>query len=97
MPRTPKARTRCAICALSLSLNREANVDRFMDGQGVPAGQVVPEGYFGYNSNIAVDPYDPDQAKALLAEAGYPDGFKLTFHASNDRYPNDRRVAGQTP
>lgn len=79
--------------ALSLSLNREAIVDRIMDGQGVPAGQLVPEGYFGYNPDIAVDAYDPDQAKALLAEAGYPDGFALTFHASNDRYPNDSRVA----
>lgn len=79
--------------ALSLSLNREALVDRIMDGQGVPAGQLVPEGYFGYNTDIAVDPYDPEAAKALLAEAGYPDGFELTFHASNDRYPNDSRVA----
>ncbi|MFV0335509.1 MAG: ABC transporter substrate-binding protein [Tropicimonas sp.] len=79
--------------ALSMSLNRQAIVDRIMDGQGVPAGQLVPEGYFGYNADIAVDPYDPDGARALLAEAGYPDGFALTFHASNDRYPNDSRVA----
>ncbi|MBL3554079.1 ABC transporter substrate-binding protein [Rhodovulum sulfidophilum] len=79
--------------ALSLSLNREAIVDRIMDGQGVPAGQLVPEGYFGFDPSIKVDPYDPAKAKQLLAEAGYPDGFKLTFHASNDRYPNDSRVA----
>ncbi|MCA0961996.1 ABC transporter substrate-binding protein [Salipiger bermudensis] len=79
--------------ALSLSLNREAIVDRIMDGQGVPAGQLVPEGYFGYDSEISADPYDPEAAKELLTEAGYPDGFELTFHASNDRYPNDSRVA----
>lgn len=79
--------------ALSMSLNREALVDRIMDGQGVPAGQLVPEGYFGYSDELTVDEYDPERAKELLAEAGYPDGFDLTFHASNDRYPNDSRVA----
>jgi peptide/nickel transport system substrate-binding protein len=79
--------------ALSLSINREALVDRIMDGQGVPAGQVVPEGYFGYDPSIKVDAYDPTKAKELLAKAGYPDGFSLTFHASNDRYPNDSKVA----
>ena len=79
--------------ALSLSLNRSALVDRIMDGQGVPAGQLVPEGYFGFDRNIKVDPYDPNKAKQLLATAGYPNGFSLTFHASNDRYPNDSKLA----
>lgn len=79
--------------ALSLSINRQALVDRIMDGQGVPAGQLVPEGYFGYDANIEIDAYDPVKAKELLAQAGYPDGFSLTFHASNDRYPNDSKIA----
>lgn len=79
--------------ALSLSINREAIVDRIMDGQGTPAGQVVPEGYFGHDPALRVDAYDPDGAKALLADAGYPQGFEMTFHASNDRYPNDSKVA----
>ncbi|MCP3469008.1 ABC transporter substrate-binding protein [Bradyrhizobium sp. CCGUVB1N3] len=79
--------------ALSVSINRELLVDRIMDGQGVPAGQLVPEGYFGYDPGIKVDPYDPQKAKQLLAAAGYPNGFSLTFHASNDRYPNDSKVA----
>jgi len=79
--------------ALSLSINRQAIVDRIMDGQGVPAGQVVPDGYFGYDPSIKVDAYDPNKAKQLLADAGYPNGFSLTFHASNDRYPNDSKIA----
>lgn len=64
-----------------------------MDGQGVPAGQLVPEGYFGHVPEIELDAYDPERAQELLAEAGYPDGFDLTFHASNDRYPNDSLIA----
>jgi peptide/nickel transport system substrate-binding protein len=79
--------------ALSLSINRELLVDRIMDGQGVPAGQLVPAGYFGYDPSIKVDPYDPAKARQLLAAAGYPNGFSLTFHAPNDRYPNDSKVA----
>lgn len=79
--------------ALSLSLNRDAIVERIMDGQGTPTGQVVPQGYFGYDPKLTVDAYDVDGAKKLLAEAGYPNGFDLTFHASNDRYPNDSKVA----
>lgn len=79
--------------ALSMAINREALVDRIMDGQGIPAGQLVPEGYFGYSPNIAVPKFDPEGAKKLLAEAGYANGFKMASHASNDRYPNDEKVA----
>ena len=79
--------------ALSMSINRDALIDRIMDGQGVPAGQLVPEGYFGWSPNIQVPKFDPKGAKALLADAGYPNGFKMTSHASNDRYPNDEKIA----
>ncbi len=79
--------------ALSLAINRQALVDRIMDGQGLPAGQLVPDGYFGHSPNLGVDSYDPARAKRMLADAGYPDGFTMTFHASNDRYPNDSKVA----
>jgi peptide/nickel transport system substrate-binding protein len=79
--------------ALSLAINRKALVERIMDGLGEPAGQLVPAGYFGWSPALAVDPFDPERARKLLAEAGYPNGFKLTLHASNDRYPNDSKVA----
>jgi len=37
-------------------------------------------------------PYDPARARALLAEAGYPNGFGFTLHCPNDRWMNDERL-----
>ena len=37
--------------------------------------------------------FDPNGAKKLLAEAGVPNGFRLTIHSPNDRYPNDAKIA----
>ena len=78
--------------AVSLAINRQAIADRVMDGQSAPAGQFSPKGYIGYSSKLTPDPYDPEQAKALLAEAGYDAGFKLTIHGPAGRYANDTRI-----
>ena len=53
---------------------------------------VVPEDYVGY-TEVTREAYDPEKAKELLAEAGYPDGFEVTLDASNDRYMNDEQIA----
>lgn len=79
--------------ALSLAINRDGIRDRIMDGFSVPTGQLMPEGTSGYDPSIKPDPYDPAQAKKLLAEAGYPNGFGLTLHGPNNRYVNDSIVA----
>jgi len=78
--------------AMSKAINREAIVERIMGGVAVPAGQLLPEGMFGHNPELEVEPYDPDRAKELLAEAGYPDGFGLTIGGPNDRYINDAQI-----
>ncbi len=38
------------------------------------------------------DPFDPAKAKKMLADAGYPEGFRLTIHGPNDRYLNDEKI-----
>ncbi len=78
--------------ALSKAINRQAIVDRVMGGVGVPASQIVPQGFFGYNPNLKVEPYDPDGARKLLAEAGYPAGFALTLHGPQGRYVNEDKI-----
>jgi len=79
--------------AMSEMINRKLIIDRILDGSGVPAGQLVPEGVAGYNPALKAPAYDPKNAKALLAKAGYPDGFGITIHSSNDRFPGDADVA----
>jgi len=79
--------------AISLSINRDAIVDRVMEGVAVPAGQLLPAGFHGVSANMKPDAYDPKMAKKLMAEAGYADGFKMTVHGPNDRYINDAKIA----
>ena len=78
--------------AISKAIHREAIRDRVMEGQSVPAGQLLPEGFFGVSENLKPVEYDPEGAKALLEEAGYGDGFQITMHGPNDRYVNDARI-----
>lgn len=85
--RNPKVRQ-----ALSLAINRPAIASRIMDGAATPAGQYVPDFIFGASKNLKAPAYDPEGAKKLLAEAGYPNGFKLTLHGPNGRYVNDTKV-----
>ena len=79
--------------AMSKAINRTALVERVMEGAAVATGQLMPEGMFGYVPQLKPEPFDPEGARKLLAEAGYPDGFGLTLHAPNNRYVNDEQVA----
>ena len=79
--------------ALSLAINRAGIRDRIMDGFSAPTGQLMPLGASGYIASVAPDPYDPEAAKKLLAEAGFPEGFGLTLHGPNNRYVNDSKIA----
>lgn len=79
--------------AISAAIDRQALVERVMEGEGVATGQLVPSGYFGHVPELAVPKGDRDEARRLLAQAGLGDGFRLTFHAPNDRYPNDEQTA----
>ncbi|MBY5394087.1 ABC transporter substrate-binding protein [Rhizobium leguminosarum] len=78
--------------AMLMSINRPAIVDRVMQKNGTVADQFVTQGYAGYSEKVEKVGYDPAAAKALLAEAGYPDGFSLTLHGPSGRYVKDAEV-----
>ncbi len=79
--------------ALNLAINRKLIVDRVLQGAGIATGQLVPAGFVGYDPTIAAPAFDPARAKALLTEAGYPNGFRLTLTSPNNRYVEDSKTA----
>ena len=78
---------------MSKAINRPAIVEKVMEGEAVPSGQLVADFLFGATKNLKVEAFDPEGVKKLLAEAGWPDGFGLTIHAPNNRYVNDAKIA----
>jgi peptide/nickel transport system substrate-binding protein len=78
--------------AISKAINRPAIADRVMEGQAVPSGQLVSEKLFGNVPGLKAEAFDPEGAKKLLAEAGYPDGFNITIHGPSGRYVNDEKI-----
>jgi peptide/nickel transport system substrate-binding protein len=79
--------------AMSKAINREAIAARVMEGLALPAGNVLSPSVIGHDPAVKPEAYDPEGAKRLLAEAGYPDGFTLTLGTPNNRYINDEQVA----
>ncbi|MEP7262332.1 MAG: ABC transporter substrate-binding protein [Usitatibacter sp.] len=79
--------------ALSMAINRDAISDRIMEKKSVPAAQLLPDFFPGTSKKLKPLKYDPEGAKKLLAEAGYPNGFALTIHGPNNRYINDDKIS----
>lgn len=80
--------------ALSLAMDREAIVERIMGGSAQSAGNLLAHPGFGTSADLSDAPKpDVEQAKKLLAEAGYPDGFSLLLGSPAGRYTNDARIA----
>jgi len=78
--------------AMSLAINRDALVERVMEGEATRMSQPVPDAMFGASPRIPPAPYNVDRARALLAEAGFPQGFQAELTCPNDRFPNDSKI-----
>jgi ABC-type transport system substrate-binding protein len=73
--------------AINYAVNT-AKIQKIMAGQAVAANQVYPNGMPGYQADKTFYTYDPTKAKQLLADAGFPNGFKTTFFTHNvDPFP----------
>ena len=79
--------------AMNIAINRDAIRQVVMRGQSIPAGVAMPPFVNGWTEALdAVPATDVDAAKALMAEAGYGDGFSITLNCPNDRYINDEAI-----
>ncbi|WP_298253805.1 ABC transporter substrate-binding protein [uncultured Arthrobacter sp.] len=66
--------------AISHAIDKQALVDQTLPEGTTVATQFIPEVVDGYNEDVTTYDFDPERAKELLAEAGYPDGFEVTFN-----------------
>ena len=71
--------------AISKSINKQNLIDGALDGYGVPTNTFIAEGVLGYDPDFDPLPYDVEEAKKLMKEAGYPDGFKLSISIPENR------------
>ena len=78
--------------AIDFAIDRKALAEVAMEGLGKPSSQMVTPSIFGFNKTLGDRKYDPAAARKLLADAGYPNGFKLQFSFTQDRLPGDRQV-----
>jgi peptide/nickel transport system substrate-binding protein len=65
--------------AVAHAIDRQAIVDAVLGGTGVLADNFLPPVVWSYTDDVPTYAYDPERARELLAEAGYPDGFEVEF------------------
>jgi len=79
--------------AMYQAIDIDAIQQKVMRGNSIPAGIITSPGVHGYTEALdARLTYDPEGARSLLEEAGYPDGFEVTLDCPNDRYNNDEAI-----
>jgi len=82
--------------ALNYAIDKKAIISAIYQGAGTPAINPIPPTMWSYNKSIQDYPYDPEKAKALLAEAGLPNGFETDLWAmpvQRPYNPNAKRMA----
>jgi len=78
--------------AIMLGINEDEINERLLNGMAVPAAQLPAPFFRGFNKELVRPKYNPDLAKKLLAEAGYPDGFDTDVYVTNNRYIMDKEI-----
>jgi dipeptide transport system substrate-binding protein len=82
--------------AINMAIDKKAILEAIYQGAGTPAVNLIPPTMWSYNKSIKDWPYDPAKAKALLAQAGFPNGFETTLWAlpvQRPYNPDGKRMA----
>ena len=83
------ARVRKAICQ---AVDLDKIIKNILEGNGIKLASPLTKNHFGYDPVIKPYPYNPTQAKKLLSDAGYGQGFDLVLNAPSGRYLKDKEV-----
>ena len=70
--------------AINYALDKQTFVDTIIEGRGSVANSYINSMIPGWTDEVEAYPYDPEKAKELLAEAGYPDGFECSIFVNGD-------------
>ena len=79
--------------AINYAVDIDAIIKNVLGGNATRVPAAVPFHTFGHDPTLKPYPYDPQKAKTLLTEAGYPNGFTIDFDSPNGRYLKDKEVA----
>ena len=80
--------------ALQYAIDKDQLIKVVLRGEAVPMASPFPKGVAGgFVDGLPQYTYDPDKARALLAQAGYPNGFSINFKGPDGRYLQDKAVA----
>ena len=79
--------------ALNYGVDKEAIIKHVLEGYGEALATPLSPAHFGFDPSIKPYPYDPEKAKVLLKEAGYENGFTITFNSPSGRYVKDKEFA----
>jgi peptide/nickel transport system substrate-binding protein len=82
--------------AINYAIDVDAIQSALLGGLGTRIAVTLPTNAFGYDPSWKPYPYDPDKAKALLAEAGYKDGFSIPMTGRRGRYMKDAEIMEAT-
>ena len=78
--------------AMNYAIDRQTILETLLEGAGQLMNSPSGPDIFGYDPDIEIYPYDPEKAKVLLAEAGYPDGVDIRIQFTEGRYVRDRAI-----
>src|SRR5262249_47340554 len=78
--------------AFYLAIDEQAIADKVMRGAATPSALMISRLLFDLSKAFRRPAYNPERAKKLLADAGYPNGFEVMLDCPNDRYVNDEAI-----
>ncbi len=79
--------------AVAQAIDVDKIITNVLEGNALRLGTPFTKYHFGYDPTIKPYPFNPENAKKLLAAAGYPKGFDLTLNSPTGRYLNDKEVS----